>query len=457
MEIYIDLTEIMNAANNPVTFIWWMFIHGGWIFLIFAFIYGALIFWLEYRRGLYDQKRKFVILAVDIPKNNEQSPKAVEQIFDHLFGAQTSPKLEDKWIAGKLPESFSLEIISIGGYIQFLIQSPEVYRDLVEAAIYAQYPDAEIFEVGDYTEKFKGMKFPNEEYNLWGTELVLSSSYVYPIKTYVNFEHGLSQELKDPLASLMENFSKLGPNEQLWLQYVVTPADNDWKGECVDEAKKLIGAKVKVKKSMLDKAIDAPFKILSGATDIISTGTVAEKKEEKKDAPSQMQYLSPGEKFSVEEVEKKAGHNGFWVKARLIYLAKKSAFDPGRRVDAIMGSLSQFNGSNSFKNHKKKKTKVYGLFKKWRLDYRRTNILRQYRMRARQYEPGYYGYILNSEELATIFHFPIYLVKAPLMKKTETKKAEPPMTLPIGELPIYEKEIPVPTKNQKNTRRYRTK
>ena len=38
---------------------------------------------------------------------------------------------------------------------------------------------------------------------------------------------------------------------------------------------------------------------------------------------------------------------------------------------------------------------------------------------------------LNVEELATIWHFPTITIKAPLVKKSESKRAEPPSGLPI--------------------------
>jgi len=39
--------------------------------------------------------------------------------------------------------------------------------------------------------------------------------------------------------------------------------------------------------------------------------------------------------------------------------------------------------------------------------------------------------ILNTEELATLYHFPVNMVKASLIKKTSSKRAEPPLGLPV--------------------------
>ena len=67
---------------------------------------------------------------------------------------------------------FSFELVSIDGYIQYLIRTPKRYRDLIESAIYAQYPDAEISEAVDYTENIPH-QYPDDEYGAWGTELNL--------------------------------------------------------------------------------------------------------------------------------------------------------------------------------------------------------------------------------------------------------------------------------------------
>ena len=48
--------------------------------------------------------------------------------------------------------------------------------------------------------------------------------------------------------------------------------------------------------------------------------------------------------------------------------------------------------------------------------------------------PGYkhpHTFVLNTEEIATLWHFPTITMKAPLVKKSESKRGEPPVGLPI--------------------------
>lgn len=429
------------AAQNPVAVVWWFLAHGGWVFLLPWAFWIGLVMWLEWRRGIYDSKRQYIVLAVDIPRTNEQTPRAIEQLFAHFSGMHNDPQKEDKWIAGEMEESIGLEIVSFGGYIQFLLHLNSRFRDLVEAAIYAQYPEAEIAEVEDYAMRFKGIKFPNDRFDVWGAEMRMTNKQYYPIKTYREFEDAVSGEFKDPMASLLEIFSKMTPDEQVWYQIVITPADNDWGEPGQELVQKLIGAKVSHKKKLWESAIDAPLNFINSATGML-TGAGATSAQDKNAPISQMLHLPPGKRAVVEAVERKISKIGFHTRIRVVYIARKHAFNKGARSGALIGAIKQFNtlDMNGFKPNKKKATKVYGLFKKPRLNIRKNKVLRWYRLRARQYTPGYYGPILNIEELAGLWHFPLMTVKVPTLQRTEAKRAEPPVTLPVA--PFNEGEPP---------------
>lgn len=158
-------------------------------YLIFFWLFAIVLeeFFLEYRQELYKHNWKWVLLAIDTPAINVQTPKAVEQFFFHLAGAFNDPGIGEKFWHGYKQKWFSFEIISIEGYIQFLIRTEESYRDLVEAAIYAQYPDIEITEVEDYV-NYAPDKFPNAEFDMWCADFCLANDDAYPIRTYREFE-----------------------------------------------------------------------------------------------------------------------------------------------------------------------------------------------------------------------------------------------------------------------------
>lgn len=437
----IDLSAI--PIDNPVAFAWWFFKTIGWIFPVFLIMYGSILGWQLYIRSLYRKQRKYVLLAVDIPKDNEQTLRAVENFFSHMSGAHQPLKWHHLWWRGEVPDSFGFEIVSIGGYIQYIIHCVDIYRDFVEAAIYAQYPGAEITEVEDYTERWKDVKFPNEHYQLFGTELKLTNKEVYPIITYKEFEDSLSQELKDPLAGVLEAMGKIGPEEELWLQILITPADNDW-GKAADPViQKLIGAKVETKKSLLDYIFDIPGIIMEGINPP-AEGTKS-KDAFGNEPPNKLLYMTKGEQEGVAAIQNKTGKIGFHTRVRWIYIAPKEKYRVQKALHTLYGAFKQYNtlGLNGFKNDTRYLTAAIVFFKKTRLNIRRNRILYRYRWRGHWFAPGEYGFILNTEELASLWHFPMITVKAPLLSKTEAKKAEPPITLP--------REIPQFLPDVKNT------
>lgn len=442
----IDLSAL-GSVNNPFQAMLFLISHGGWVILVLTILYGIWTGWLEYIRNVYDSKVEFALLAIDIPKNNEQSPKAVEHIFSHMSVIQKHGTLYERYIQGFSQPAFSLEIVSIEGYIQFLIRTPVKFRDLTEAAVYAQYPDAEITEVEDYIDSVpKPLEYPNKDFEMWGAELKMTNKDVYPIKTYPFFEHTLSQAFLDPMASFLEILSRFGPGEQLWFQVVITPAESHWRERGVAMINKLIG---KGEKKHGADWFYFPRVVSQGlfesftASIIPSTGEGHSEKKEK-EWPSLMQHLSPDQRSTVEAIGMKISKIGFTSKIRVIYTARKEVFHGSKGNDGVIGALKQYNtlDLNGFAVDKKTRTKVHYINVKRRVLWRKRRILWGYRYRS--LKRGRNRFILNTEELATIFHFPVMTVRAPFVQKIDTKKSQPPAKLPMETMFPPKREVTIP-------------
>jgi len=434
--ISFDWSWVDRLGDQPFYYLlWYFFINGGWILFVLVIIWGLYLIFVYSRQMKFASKQNYIFLAIDIPKVNLQSPKAVENIFSVLAGAHMPLEWEEQVFNGVFQLGFSLEIISIDGYIQFIIRTPIHWRDLVESAIYSQYPDAEVTEVEDYTADLD-IAFPSDEYNIWGSDLALTRDYWYPIRTYPDFEHSMSQELKDPLAALLEVMNKLGPGEQFWFQILLYPTGFTWMAAGEKALKKLIGQKVPEKKSFLDELIETPISWLNEFGNQLFGGAPAgEKKEE-----DRMYFLPPKENQQAEAINRKVSKIGFECKLRIVYFAKKEVFNKGLGVSGTIGAIKQFTdlNTNGFKPDKNKTNARWPWFKKRRLHYKQNRIFNAYKSRDAQ--TGSALYILNIEELATIFHFPYMETGGPLIKKIESKKAMAPIELPgeaIG-LPVEE-------------------
>jgi len=416
-----------------------LLVNGFWIPFVVIIFGNAKTAWIDWRENVYhDKHRKFILLAIDVPRDNDQSPKAVENIFSHLYGIQLSRnnKYEKYW-EGRHQHYISMELVSIEGYVQFIVYTMEDFRDIVESAIYSQYPDAEITQIEDYVYgqngEYRNLKFPNDKYDIFGTEYVLQKSQAYPIRSWRDFEHTLSQELKDPMASLLENMNKIGPGEQFWFQFIITPEfDSDWQPRAENEAMRIAGKQVDIPKNKVDSFVGELLKWL----DALGTAVFPfynKTEEPERDPPvSLMLHLTPSEQKKIEGIQLKADKPGFWTKFRFIYIAEKSVFSKARGLSPIVGSLRQYDSLNlnGFRMHKW--TKTSGLdyvFVERRMARRKNNIVAAFQDRSRSM--GSSGMVLNVEELATLYHFPTITVKAPLVSRTQAKRSSAPISLPI--------------------------
>ena len=439
MDIVVNLAVFEHFFNLPPEQMLWSFLANfAWVFFGITFIYGALLVWLNYIRTKWSQRHKFVLLAIDIPRGNEQSPKAVENMFTYLGGAHGSQNFYEKWFAGEYQKTFSYEIVSLEGYTQFLIRTPVEFRNLVESSVYSQYPDAEISEVDDYTQNVP-QKYPDDEWDVFGSEFILQDSWYLPIRSYPDFEHPMGPsetQFKDPMASLMDLCSSLRSGEQLWMQIIIEPTGFDWVKEAMQAVDKIMGRKKKAKKSLAMKGVEA----LGEASEIIYPiwGDISgDKKEEK---AKTMLDLSPKEKEQVEGIYRKATKLGFNAKLRVVYVARKEVMDKAKVFNGFVGYIKQFGalGMNSFKpDVKVTMTKAVYFRKKPRLIRKKRNLFHNYINRSTD---GRELYLLNIEELATLWHFPIEAnVKSPLIQKAPGRKADAPSSLPI-----IEEEMPLP-------------
>ncbi len=448
MEIVIDTTAIERFFSQPaLTIIKEIFFLGGWIPFAIIFLWVAYLLWLDYIQGKWLSQQKFVLLAIDIPRDNRQSPKAVENLFTYLAGAHSTFNLIETYWLGMFQLSFSFEIVSIEGYTQFLIWTPENFRDLVEAAIYSQYPDAEITAVEDYTTPVPS-RYPDDDWDVWGAEFILSNKYVYPIKTYPEFEHPNElpeAQYKDPMASLMSLTSTLGKGEHFWLQMLITPTGFDWMADGDKEIKAILGEKDKPKKTIFDLIADGILNIINSIPDLLFGavgGETSSSTAETEDEPLKMMNLKPKEKKQVEAIQRKISKIGFKTKIRMVYAARKEVINKPKVVNGFVGYIKQFADldlNNLKPDMARTGTSASYFFVDSRLNARKTRIVTAYKLRSTW--RGRLPFIMNIEELATLWHFPVEpVVRAPLLQKAPGRKGEPPMALPAE---AEEKEIPL--------------
>lgn len=430
------------AGQSPFAAIGFILTHGGLIVLFPILVHMLWTVWMFYIWTEYTSGWKWVLLAVDVPRETEQTMRAVETIMASLHGVYYRGNKIDRFWTGVMPDYFSLEIVSIDGYIQYFVQTLDYNVDLVKGAIYAQYPDAEIIEVEDYTTNTPS-KFPDEDYELWGTEFVLKRPDVYPIKTYEYFEHSLTGQYADPMASILELLSRLKPGEQVWLQLVVTPkTGGDFRAAAVAEVDSLIGKTPAQSYGPIDRLY---FNVIHGLQRASNASMFAweeqaelsqfEAAEGNEDG--NFMGMTTGDRIVVEEVQKKSAQLVFDTKFRFIYLAKKEVWDHWRVINNVYGAIKQFNtlDLNAFSHGRYTYTsKPAYLFRDYRRNIRKTRLINNYKYRSNW--GGENAMTMSQRELATLWHFPGINVQAPLLAKSASRTAEPPSVLPQQSSPF---------------------
>jgi len=395
---------------------WWVYLP----ILLFIILMSAYEF---YTKLLYIKAIKWVLLEIRIPQDPGKSPKATEQIFATLHGTLPPPiKWKDKFFKGKLVDWVSLEIVGIGGEIHFYIRTPEQFKKLVQSQIYAQYPDSEITEVVDDYVNFLPSSLPDDNNDLFGAEMVLNKEDYYPIRTYPEFEEKSSGpdyvKRIDPLASLAEVMSSLEAGEFLGIQLLIRPTGDGWVKKGQSEMDKLQGKKPKVVESIMSKAVFEIDKLIPGHVEMA--------KDDKKQEQTQ---LTSGKQEAIKSAERKMSKLGYECGIRFMYAGPKETFHRAH-ISGVVGAFKQFalQTVNSFKLNSVTITAGKWPFKKQKEYKKKLLLLSQYKNRSLPIRP----FILNTEELATVYHLPDIGVRSPLLPRVEAKKGEPPVGLPIS-------------------------
>lgn len=391
--------------------------------LWYVFKYAWKDYVVEYSSRSWLNLLQWTVLEIIPPKDVEKSPKVMESIYAGIAGVVVSISVFDEWLKGAFTDQFSLEIVGDEGAVHFYIRTQKKFRNLIEAQVYAQFPDAEIIEVPDYVARFPKV-IPNKDWDLWGTDVEFKMPDPYPIKTYDKFEEDITGTMIDPLAAMAEVIGKLGPGQHIWLQYIIQPLKEIWRDDELKLIDKLSKKAEKKEKNILEHLVEVIASLpgaLFGPIEFAS-------EEAKNDQPVEFK-LTPGEKEVLKAVEENFGKNAFKTKMRLLILGRKEGFDK-TFVSSFFGSIKQFSdlNLNNFKPNDVSKTYAHYFMKKARMAARQRKIYRRYKVRSMDGVK----IILTTKELATVYHFPNMEVKAPSVTMVQSKRGTAPANLPVA-------------------------
>lgn len=407
------------------------------LIIIWCFTAGRKM-WAEYIMKEAISKVEWVMLEIRTPQDVFKTPLAMEMIFMSLrSGTPAITELTFSDLFNKFSDFYkaywkgdifanyaSLEIASTEGRVSFYIRTVKKNQQNVENVIYAQYPRAEVTVVDDYTKMIPEWT-PEGDWVLDACEWATTKDDAYPIRTYVDWgldskSLGLDEEQKiDPISPMIETFGAISSGEHLWIQFVIREATKkknkdgelkDWITEGQDFIKKIIKE--------------------HSNTEIITT----KDDKEVKNLVGGFKNLSPIDQEIVEAIQKSIQKYGFDVGIRALYLAKKDS--DKKRLASLKTAFNHFNWQ--YLNNFKASGPGFSLPWEDTKDKRKNKQLKEYFEfyinRTFFYPPAKDKkiFVLNTEELATIFHFPGRTITTPSFTRVESQKSGPPPNLPIG-------------------------
>ncbi|MES2416194.1 MAG: hypothetical protein V4504_00615 [Patescibacteria group bacterium] len=388
----------------------------------------ALKLWRHYTKTRFISGIDWVLLEIKPPRDVSRSPRAMELFFTNALYQITNkiPKAVNR--KGHTRFWFSLEIVSIEGQVHFYIRVPSRMKKLVETQMYAQYPQSEVIEVQDYALAVDDIT-KRGDWNIWGCEFKLEKPDPFPIKTYVDF--GLDKDPKeefkiDPLSPLIELFGSMESGEQMWVQIVIQASNKKYHSHSGGTH------------DFIKEAENTISELSKDFTSVKEDGS-----KEIRKAP----WLDP----VVEAILNKTTKLTFDTGIRAAYVAKKESFktDNLRNLRLIfrqyaaphLNSFSRVNSLGIAKWYDKNDRAVDIVKNRFLLEYQERNFF-NHSLRSHfdsfwpisMFIPKYVHpqtFVLNTEELATIFHFPGQVIKVPGLERVESKEAAPPTNLPI--------------------------
>jgi len=384
-----------------------------WAYLPILIFWLLVEIWGDYNRTKYLSGLDWIILRIKFPQEVAASFKAMEQVFANIHGVYKKDlDWDEKFFEGKVIDQFSFEVVGSNGEVGFYIRTLESHRNLIESSIYAQYPEAEISEATDYTQFLEG-EAPSDEYDIFGMEMTFIEKNYFPIRTYEYFEDvpgGPRVPRVDPLASLSELLGSLKIGEHIWIQYNLEPMGRGWTKEADEKIEELT----------------------KSGTPTEEGGVVF------RTVPPQNTAIAKGITSKISKI-------GFNTTVRWLYIAKKDIFSKSMGA-AVSGMFKQFTAQNlnGFKPVKATLPEAkwpIGFMKKWPFKlipypwkvsgthFNKKRLFESYLKRAN----GSKRIVLNTEEIATMYHLPSIEVKAPLLERIEARKGTPPSSLPIKE------------------------
>lgn len=364
---------------------------------IFGLVFLLLITrWIIHRRSVNNSYHKHAVFLIRLPKDkpkDSESGFTVQQLHEEIARGETifssigGLKAEGgfhSWLYGR-GDHFSFEVVASNNKIAFFVVMPPDKERYLEQQIHAYYPDASIEQVPDYN-----IFTPQSQ--IVGAYLKTKKHFVFPLHTYQKME-------VDPMNSLINIISKLEKGESIAIQYVVQSAKKEW-----HSISRRIISNIQKKNSISEGIKAGGF--LYEAANTLKTSS------DKPESLGNQKRLTPQEEELLKSMEEKNAKAGLNVNIRLVVSApsKEKAVMYLNNISDCFMEYNHYSYGNSFSRAMKSPRQVSDFI------YRRFNPK--------------IASLLNTEELASLFHFPLKNAETPNILWLTSKVAPAPSEVP---------------------------
>lgn len=406
-----------------------------WLLVVILLLWIVWKVYMLIKRIDYTNGIQWTILQITIPEEAEQTPKAMENAFDVWDGIHKNPDLIEKYFEGYILAWYSCEIHCVKGKARYIMVVPTIHRTFFEGVIYGQYPQAEVMEVEDYTQRYH-WKDLEKTYDLYGTEITMVKEDYMPIKTYRSYEDTLAEEetFVDPHQALIEAYTNINEGQEFWVQVVVQPIDpkdiEKWEEEGEQEIDKLAGKEVKKKMGLIGRVgqglVGWPAEVVRAAVEGPLEPGVS--KGEGLTFPK----VSEADKAKMQGILDKISQGGYSTTMRVIYIAPVGQLHKPD-ISRAIGAFKQFNTFHLNSLMPKPTSKTNGpnyILKAWRRYMRKRKILLYFQWREPPSTSK--GHMMSAMELSTLYHFPAKYMRAPAVERSKAGLGSAPENVPYA-------------------------
>jgi len=353
------------------------------VILVVLVAAGGIVgfFYWQYQRVLreaknYERGLKMVPLLIHIPPASDDIEAGGRDERDITEETISQAQVMYNIIASTVTKGFksklygqrhlAFEIIGSKGLIHYYVVVPMALLDVVRQAVAAAYPAARLEEVEEHNIFSKVGKISATI----GGELTLKTKYAYPIATF-------QESKRDAMRAILNALAVAGREDGVGIQMLLRPAPEGW-------TKNVMGAAAKIRK---DKGVKTGVGGALAPKDLLEALWKAPEQKEVKPEDKQLSSL---EQATVDALEDKTRHPGYEVLIRVVASSNTSARSQVLLKNVVAAfALFDSPGKNGFKFSLAKDIESFVT----------SFIFRFFPQDIKQN-------ILNSVELATIFHLP---------------------------------------------------